>query len=115
MDLNEYQEAIVKFDMNGDIRNIDKIDFAFLDKVLGLSGESGEVADKVKKIIRDQEGRIRKEDKLGLSKELGDVLWYVATTARYLGLSLTDVAGTNLSKLESRLERGKISGAGDNR
>lgn len=49
MKLNEYQEKIIRFDVNGNIQDIDRLDFAFLDKVLGLAGESGEVADKVKK------------------------------------------------------------------
>ena len=115
MQLNDYQEKIIKFDVNGPISDIGEVNLAFLDKVLGLPGESGEVADKVKKIIRDQEGQISREDKQALGKELGDALWYVATTARYLGLSLDELAQGNIAKLESRLERGKISGNGDER
>ncbi|MFC4652138.1 nucleoside triphosphate pyrophosphohydrolase family protein [Lactococcus nasutitermitis] len=115
MELNDYQEKIVKFDLNGDIRAINTVDLAFLDKILGLPGEAGEVADKVKKIIRDQKGQITQENKKALGKELGDVLWYLATTARYLGLNLDDLAQENIEKLESRLTRGKISGNGDER
>lgn len=115
MHLDDYQEKIKKFDLNGPIADIDQVNMAFLDKVLGLPGEAGEVADKVKKIIRDQAGEISAADKQALGKELGDVIWYVATTARYLGLSLDELAQANINKLESRLERGKISGNGDDR
>ena len=115
MEFNNYQENIVKFDVDGSVRAISKVDFSFLDKVLGLAGESGEVADKVKKLIRDKERVISESDKLALGKELGDVLWYVATCARYLGLELDALATENIEKLESRLLRGEISGNGDER
>ncbi len=87
----------------------------FVYPVLGLAGESGEVAEKVKKIIRDDGGEILPEKKKEISKELGDVLWYVAQIATEVGLSLEDVAKENIEKLYSRLERGKIGGSGDNR
>ena len=76
---------------------------------LGLCGESGEVAEKVKKHLRD--GASLDE----LKKELGDVLWYLASIASDLNISLNDVALTNVEKLQSRMERGKIQGSGDNR
>ncbi len=115
MELKDYQKEIIKFDVNGPLADIEQVNFAFLDKVLGLAGESGEVADKIKKIIRDQDGIIKDEDKNALGKELGDVLWHVATCARYLGLDLEQVAQANLNKLESRQLRGKIAGSGDER
>ena len=77
---------------------------------LGLAGEAGEVAEKVKKHIRD--GVLNVED---LKKELGDVLWYLAAIASDLGLNLDDVAESNLQKLRSRQARGVIGGNGDNR
>jgi NTP pyrophosphatase (non-canonical NTP hydrolase) len=115
MELNDYQNKIVKFDLFGNRRGTEQVDMAFLDKVLGLTGEAGEVADKVKKLIRDKEGKISAADRTDLSLELGDLLWYLATCARYLGLPLEKVAEANLTKLSSRLERGVIGGAGDDR
>ncbi len=87
----------------------------FIYPTLGLCGEAGEVAEKIKKIIRDDDGKITEEKRDLLKKELGDVLWYVSQISTELNLSLEEVAGENLKKLFSRLERGKISGSGDNR
>ena len=83
--------------------------------VLGLNGEAGEVADKLKKIIRDKEGVMSDEDKTELAKEVGDILWYVSQIASDLGYNLEDVARMNLAKLFSRKERGALGGSGDNR
>jgi|SRR5271157_1661055 len=82
---------------------------------LGLTNEAGEVAGKVKKIFRDKAGVIGPADREALSGELGDVLWYLAQVCTELDLSLDEVAEHNLKKLFDRLERGKISGDGDNR
>jgi NTP pyrophosphatase (non-canonical NTP hydrolase) len=82
---------------------------------LGLVSEAGEVADKVKKVIRDSGGHFSDEVKEAIKKELGDVLWYVSGMAWELGFTLTDVAETNILKLSSRYERGKIGGSGDDR
>jgi NTP pyrophosphatase (non-canonical NTP hydrolase) len=80
---------------------------------LGLCGESGEVADKVKKVIRDQGGDFSAEVVEGLKLELGDVLWYVSQLASELGLDLDQVAQANLDKLASRAARNVLSGSGD--
>ena len=82
---------------------------------LGLVGESGEVADKVKKILRDNKGIFDKKSKEAIKLELGDVLWYVSQLSTELGFELEEVAEANLKKLFSRKLRGHISGCGDNR
>ena len=82
---------------------------------LGLVGESGEVAEKIKKILRDKNGTFDSQSKLALKKELGDVLWYLSNLCEEFNFSLNDVAKDNLEKLNLRLSRGKISGSGDDR
>jgi NTP pyrophosphatase (non-canonical NTP hydrolase) len=83
--------------------------------VLGLNGEAGEVAEKLKKIIRDKNSVVSEEDKVEMAKELGDVLWYLAVFAHDLGVPLDKIAEQNLSKLKSRQDRGVLGGNGDNR
>jgi NTP pyrophosphatase (non-canonical NTP hydrolase) len=78
--------------------------------ILGLNGEAGECAEKVKKQIRD--GVDNTEE---LILELGDVLWYLANAASDLGVSLDDVARLNIEKLHSRKARGTLHGSGDSR
>jgi NTP pyrophosphatase (non-canonical NTP hydrolase) len=82
---------------------------------LGLVNEAGEAAGKIKKVFRDKEGEISEETREALRAELGDVLWYLAQVATELNLSLDEIAESNIAKLYDRLERGKISGDGDNR
>ena len=77
---------------------------------LGLTGESGEYSEKIKKLIRD--GKL---DKPLALKELGDVLWYLTASAKELGFSLQDVAEVNIVKLSDRADRGKLQGSGDER
>jgi NTP pyrophosphatase (non-canonical NTP hydrolase) len=82
---------------------------------LGLCGEAGECAEKVKKAIRDDGGVLSDERRAALAAELGDVLWYVAQLATEAGLDLDEVAEDNLAKLLSRRDRGVLQGSGDAR
>lgn len=101
--LNEYQREIEKFIITeGDTR--------LIENALGLVGEAGEVAEKVKKFIRD--GKIDVE---AVKKELGDVLFYVAALSTWIEEDLSEVAQTNIDKLTDRKQRGVIQGNGDNR
>lgn len=109
MDFNEYQKESRKTALYPEVNN------NFIYPTLGLAGEAGEVAEKIKKVIRDKNGVVDEETREMIKKELGDVLWYVAQLATELNLSLDDVAVGNIEKLFSRMNRGKISGDGDNR
>ncbi len=82
---------------------------------LGLAGEAGEVAEKVKKVLRDNGGTFDAQAVAAIEKELGDVLWYVARLAAELGLDMEQIAAGNLAKLASRKDRGRLSGSGDER
>jgi NTP pyrophosphatase (non-canonical NTP hydrolase) len=82
---------------------------------LGLAGETGEVCEKVKKVLRDQGGQFDADALAAIQKELGDVLWYVARLASELGLDLDAIAAGNLAKLASRQARGVLGGSGDER
>ena len=82
---------------------------------LGLAGEAGEVCEKIKKIMRDQKGFVTQESAEEISKELGDVLWYIAALATEINISLSSIAEDNMNKLVDRQERGVLGGSGDNR
>lgn len=82
---------------------------------LGLAGEAGEVAEHAKKALRDDGGIVSPERRAAMSRELGDVLWYVTQLASELELDLDEVARANLEKLFSRQRRGVLSGSGDDR
>ena len=82
---------------------------------LGLCGEAGEIANKVKKIYRDHEGVLTDEYKQILFDELGDCLWYVSAIASELGVTLGEVAMNNVDKLADRKNRNKLGGDGDKR
>jgi NTP pyrophosphatase (non-canonical NTP hydrolase) len=81
---------------------------------LGLTGEAGEVADKIKKLIRDKR-TLDAQERIEIAKEVGDVLWYVAAMARDLGIDMDTMARMNLEKLHDRAKRGVVGGSGDDR
>lgn len=82
---------------------------------LGLCGEAGEVAEKIKKILRDKEGIVSAEAVTAIVKELGDVLWYIAALCTELGVNMEEVAERNIQKLNARHEKGTLHGSGDDR
>jgi NTP pyrophosphatase (non-canonical NTP hydrolase) len=82
---------------------------------LGLCGEAGEVAEKIKKMVRDEGGVLSEERRQGLAKEMGDVLWYLAQLATEARLDLDAIAEANLAKLLSRQQRDRLTGSGDDR
>lgn len=87
----------------------------FVYPALGLAGESGEVVEKIKKIVRNEGGKVTDEARNEILKELGDVLWYIAQLATELDLSLEDIADQNIKKLVDRQQRGVLHSQGDNR
>ena len=109
MDLNAYQAAARRTALYPDAGNNP------IYPTLGLSGEAGEVADKVKKVIRDRAGHFDDEVRAEIALELGDVLWYVAQLASELGYELDVIANRNLKKLRDRADRGQLRGSGDHR
>ncbi len=83
--------------------------------VLGVAGEAGELAEKVKKLYRDHDGILTEEQRLLMLKELGDILWYQSRLSKKLGSSLGEVAQINIIKLKDRKKRKKLRGEGDER
>ena len=88
---------------------------AIIYPTLGLTGEAGEVANKVKKIIRDDGNKINESLVQEISAEIGDCLWYISVLADDIGCKLSDIANANLEKLANRKEKGTIHGSGDTR
>lgn len=101
MGMNDYQNMAAKTAIYSSAHQL-------LYPALGLAGEAGEVANKIKKMLRDNNF-----DRDGVAAELGDVLWYVAALARDLNVDLQDLAMQNLEKLYGRKERGTLGGSGD--
>jgi NTP pyrophosphatase (non-canonical NTP hydrolase) len=99
----EYQQKAVSFAIYPATHKV-------LYPALGLCGETGEVAEKVKKQVRD--GVFNRHE---VAKELGDVLWYLSNLANDIGYNLDEIADINIEKLTSRKNRNKIKGSGDNR
>lgn len=114
MTFEEYQKRAITTDVFGG-KPQPITSPAFISKLLGLVGESGEVAEKFKKIYRDNNSELSEEKLKDIQKELGDVLWYISVVSSYLGISLEDIAEGNLDKLQARKVQDKLRGSGDNR
>lgn len=113
MNFDDYQKQAITTDSYGGQGDITSQ--AFINKVLGLVGEAGEVAEKIKKLHRNNGGAMNDNERQELLKELGDVLWYVSALAHYLDEPLNKIAQDNLDKLFDRKARGVIKSKGDNR
>jgi NTP pyrophosphatase (non-canonical NTP hydrolase) len=110
---DEYQEAALStFTMPA--KGVSKREQIYY-TTLKLNGEAGEVAEKIGKIIRDQDGEFTDYDKIEIMKEIGDVLWYCAVLAHILGFTFSAAAWMNIQKLIDRKNRGVLHGSGDNR
>jgi NTP pyrophosphatase (non-canonical NTP hydrolase) len=107
--LNDYQRAALRTAAPKSKHN------ELFHLLLGLVGETGEIAEKAKKIIRDRDSDFSQWDAEDLKKELGDSLWYIAVIADYFDIPLDDVAQLNIAKLADRQLRGVIGGSGDGR
>ena len=108
MTLNQYQEEALKTAIYPEDKKI-------IYPTLGLTGEAGEVAEKVKKVIRDNNQEFTDEKKRQIALEISDVLWYFATLSHDLGYTLGEIGQMNIDKLVSRQQRNKIGGSGDER
>ena len=108
MTLNEYMQAALETAVYPE-------EYRIIYPALGMTGEAGEVADKVKKVIRDDNQNFSAARKIASAKEVVDVLWFCATMAHDLGFTLEEVGIINIEKLKSRQERDVIGGSGDNR
>lgn len=108
LSFNEYQSATEQTAIYPKDRELEYL-------ALGLASEAGEVAGKIKKVIRDDDGVMSDAKAYEVRKELGGCLWYIARLSQYLNFQLEDVADENIDILLSRQARGVLGGSGDNR
>ena len=108
MTLNEYQQKALE-------TAVYPQEYKVIYPALGLTGEAGECSEKVKKVIRDNNGEFTLKKKVEIAKEIGDVLWFCAALANDIGFDLETIGQMNYDKLHSRQERGMLHGSGDNR
>ena len=109
MNFSDYQQAAKKTAFYPNIGS------NFIYPTLGLAGEAGEIANKIKKIIRDKNSQLTDAAREDLKSELGDVLWYISQIGVELNITLEDIAQANLIKLSSRQARNVLGGSGDKR
>ena len=108
MDMNKYQNSALKTAIYPE-------EYKIMYPALGLVGEAGEVANKVKKVFRDGVDNMPKDWRESIASEIGDVMWYCAALAADLGFDLDSIANENLEKLSARMTENKIKGSGDKR
>ena len=106
----QYQMTFEEYQIEAEKTAIYPKEHEIVYPALGLAGEAGEVANKVKKILRD-----KNFDRNGIADELGDCLWYIAALCRDLNIEMSEVAKGNLKKLKDRQNRGTLKGNGDKR
>ncbi len=111
MDFDEYEKLAAKTAHFDDRTE----EYKLMYLALGVAGEAGEVAEKIKKIMRNDHGVVSKEKREEVQKEIGDVLWYLSQLSRQLGFSFSSAAETNIAKLADRMARNVITSEGDNR
>ncbi len=111
MDFDEYQKQASQTATF----NKDDADYIRMYLSMGLAGESGEVVEKVKHVIRDVNGVLTDEKREEIKKEIGDVLWYLSQLSRVLGISFQEAAELNITKILDRQKRGVLKSEGDNR
>lgn len=91
------------------------MDISWVYPLIGLLGEAGELANKMKKIIRDDNFEISDDQKKAISKESGDIKWYDAEFLFDLNLSMDQSAINNINELQLRQKKNLVHGSGDNR
>lgn len=110
MTLDDYQKQAAGFLFRGDDEVSD-----LLALTLGVCGEAGELAEKIKKLYFNKAMSIDEKSLSLISKEIGDTLWYLAVVAEELNLSLGKIADNNITKLKDRKSRSMQKGDGDER
>jgi len=113
MDFREYQIKTRLTDLGTSAQ--DCLEPGWLYYALGISGEAGEMTEKIKKLFRDKKGVVDEEFKKHLIKEIGDQMWYQARLLDQFDIDFNDVARHNIEKLLDRLERDVLHGDGDER
>ena len=112
MEGKEYQESALEVRLYHE-QKISPLMSKLLYLQAGLCGESGELAEKLKKIVRDNNCEFTEESKLLVKKECADVLWYLVAIIDELGCSLDDIMQISLTKIQDRIKRGMLQGSGD--
>ena len=115
----EYPTILLVTKMTKDIKKLIEagllVDVSFIYSSLGISGEAGEVVEKVKKVVRNDLGRMSYEKKEQIIKEIGDCFWYLAELCTFMKVDMEDVMEYNIHKLRDRQQRDVICNEGDNR